>query len=347
MLIRKYLEENAKILVIVPTINLVNQLTSDFADYGFDTDTHVHKIHGGLEKRTNKPIVISTWQSLVDMPKSFFSSFDAVIGDEAHQFKAKSLISIMTSLVNAKYRIGTTGTLDGTKTHKLVLEGLFGTVRKVTTTKELMDRKILADFEVKCLLLKHDPKVCEALKNADYATEIEYLVSSDARNKFISNLAVSLKGNTLLLFQFIKHGEALKALIEAKVTNRNVYFIYGKTEADIREDVRKLIESETDAIIIASSGVFSTGVNIKNLHSVIFASPSKARIRILQSIGRVLRTSTTKTSAVLFDIADDIVHKKKENFTFKHFAIRLQYYAEEKFKFKIYKIALKGTNGNL
>lgn len=343
LLVQKILTSYKKVLIIVPTINLVNQLASDFKDYGLDIDTQVHKIHGGLEKDIDKPITISTWQSLVGLPARFFHKFDAVIGDEAHLYKAKSLTAIMTNLINTKYRIGTTGTLDGTKTHKLVLEGLFGPVRQVTTTKTLIDNKTLSDFEVKCLLLKHDPKVAEALKKADYQTEIEYLISSDARNQFIANLALSLKGNTLVLFNYIRHGEELKRLIEAKIDkSRPVYFIYGKTEADIREESRHLIEKSTDAIILASSGVFSTGVNIVNLNSVIFASPSKSRIRVLQSIGRVLRRSTSKINSTLFDIADDLTHKRHENFTFKHFTTRLQYYAEEKFKFKMYKISLKG-----
>jgi len=173
-LILRYLHANnsKRTLIIVPTISLVSQLASDFSDYGYDSDTNVHRIFGGQEKDSNKPVTISTWQSLYKLPKSYFKDFDVVIGDEAHQFKAKSLGDIMTSLVNAKYRIGTTGTLDGTKTHKLVLEGLFGTVRKVITTKELMDAKHLADFDIKCLLLKHPESVCQAAKSFTYQQEI-------------------------------------------------------------------------------------------------------------------------------------------------------------------------------
>jgi superfamily II DNA or RNA helicase len=335
-------------LIIVPTVSLVEQLTSDFADYsetnGWNVSDHIHKIYQGKEKESNKFLTISTWQSLYTMPKKWFAQFDFVIGDEAHQFKAKSLTDIMTGLCNAKYRIGTTGTLDGTKTHKLVLEGLFGTVRKVITTKELMDAKHLAEFQIKCLLLRHSESICQAAKNFTYQQEIEYLVLNEARNKFISNLAVSLDGNTLVLFQYVdKHGRILHEQINKRVgADRKVFFVSGDTDVDIREEIRKIVESETNAIIVASFGTFSTGINIRNLHNIIFASPSKSRIRNLQSIGRGLRKSDTKDSAQLFDIADDMRYKKHENYTLKHFAERIKIYTEEKFSFKVYKIELKG-----
>lgn len=342
LLIRYVIKKKA--LIIVPTTSLVSQLTSDFKDYGFESDKYIHKIYAGQDKNTDKPITISTWQSLYKMPKKYFEQFDTVIGDEAHLFKAKSLADIMTGLTNARYRIGTTGTLDGTKTHKLVLEGLFGPVRKVITTKELMDNKVVADFQIKCLLLKHSDSICQAAKNFTYQQEIEYLVLNDARNKFIANLALSLEGNTLVLFQYVeKHGKMLEKMISEKIsTDRKCFFIYGDTDVDVREDIRAIVEKETNAIIVASFGTFSTGVNIKNLHSIIFASPSKSRVRNLQSIGRGLRKSDTKDSAVLFDIADDLRHKKHENYTLKHFSERIKIYSEEQFEFRIYKIELKG-----
>lgn len=335
-------------LIVVPTVSLVEQLTSDFKDYsetnGWDVNANIHKIYQGQEKDSDKFLTISTWQSLYKMPKQWFAQFDFVIGDEAHQFKAKSLTDIMTGLTNAKYRIGTTGTLDGTKTHRLVLEGLFGSVRKVITTKELMDAKHLAEFQIKCLLLRHAESICQAAKNFTYQQEIEYLVLNDSRNRFITNLAASLEGNTLVLYQYVdKHGRILHKLIEDKLgTDRKIFFVSGETDVDIREEIRKIVEQETQAIIVASFGTFSTGINIRNLHNIIFASPSKSRIRNLQSIGRGLRKSDTKNSAQLFDIADDMRYKKHENYTLKHFAERIKIYTEEKFAFKVYKVELKG-----
>lgn len=340
LLVRYY---SSRTLIIVPTISLVSQLATDFADYGFESDRFVHRIYGGEDKQTNKPITISTWQSLYKLPKKYFEQFDVIIGDEAHLFKAKSLASIMENLENSKYRFGFTGTLDGTKTHKLVLEGLFGTVRKVTTTKELMTQGHVADFTIKCLLLKHSDSICQAAKNFTYPQEIEYLVLNESRNKFISNLALSLEGNMLVLYQFVdKHGVILYDIINKASTGQRVFFVSGNVDGEAREEIRKIVEKETNAIIVASYGTFSTGINIKNLHNIIFASPSKSRVRNLQSIGRGLRISETKTSATLFDIADDLRHKKHENFTLKHFAERIKIYSEEKFDFRIYKIELKG-----
>jgi superfamily II DNA or RNA helicase len=299
-------------------------------------------------ERVVKPsnLFISTWQSLYQMPTEYFKQFDYIIGDEAHLFKARSLTSILTSCINTKYRIGLTGTLDGTKTHKLVLEGLFGTVEKVISTKELIDKKQLADFEIKCLILKHDDSMCLQLKDKTYQDEISYLIANEQRNKFIKNLAVSMNTNTLVLFQMVdKHGKILYDMIRntKNIGDRKIFFVHGGTDTEDRENIRKIMEEENDAIVVASFGTFSTGVNIRNLHNIIFASPSKSRVRNLQSIGRGLRQSEGKQKAVLYDIADDLRFKKHMNFTLKHFIERCRTYNEEKFPFKIYKIGLKNA----
>ena len=343
--------QDLKGLIIVPTTSLVEQLTSDFKDYAsetdFDVDEHVHKIYQGKEKHSGKKLIISTWQSLYQMPPEYFQQFQYIIGDEAHLFKAQSLTTIMTACTNAKYRIGLTGTLDGTKTHKLVLEGLFGPVRQVITTKELIDKNILSSFIIKCLILKHSSEKCEESKDWTYQQEIEYLINSHNRNRFIRNLAISMKTNTLVLYQMVeKHGQVLYNMIKEKAGDRKVFFIHGGVEAEEREQVRRIMEEENDAIIVASFGTFSTGINIRNLHNIIFASPSKSRVRNLQSIGRGLRKSGTKDQATLYDIADDLRYKKHMNFTLRHFVERVKIYNEEKFPYKIYNIGLKddGTN---
>jgi superfamily II DNA or RNA helicase len=340
-----YKYQNLKGLVIVPTTSLVEQLYSDFADYNNENmEPELHRIYQGKEKDTDKPLTISTWQSLYKMPKEYFEQFDYIIGDEAHLFKAQSLTTILTSCVNAKYRIGLTGTLDGTKTHKLVLEGLFGDVRQVTTTRELIDTQQVSDFEIKCLVLKHDDDICLRYKDATYQEEIQYLISNEARNKFIKNLAVSLGTNTLVLYQMVdKHGQILYDMIKntKNIGERKIFFVHGGTDTADREEIRRIMEIEQDAIVVASFGTFSTGINIRNLHNIIFASPSKSRVRNLQSIGRGLRQSEGKTKAVLYDVADDMRYKKHMNFTLKHFVERTKIYNEEKFPFKIYKIGLK------
>ena len=339
----RYLQiENERGLLIVPTTSLVEQMYKDFEDYGYDSEQYCHRQYSGKDKHTNKFLTITTWQSIYKNPGEYFEQFDFVLGDEAHQFKAKSLTTILSGCVNAKYRIGTTGTLDGTQTHKLVLEGLFGPVYKATSTADLIDKGQLASFKIKCLILKHPESVCKMARSWDYNQELEYIVMNTARNNFIRNLALSLNGNTLILFQFVeKHGKSLYANIKEHAKNRHVFFVFGGTDVEIRESVRAITEKERDAIIVASYGTFSTGVNIRNLHNIIFASPSKSRIRNLQSIGRGLRIGDNKDEAVLFDISDDFRIGKYTNYTLKHFVDRVRIYDDEKFKYKFYNIELK------
>jgi len=333
---------NARTLIIVPTTSLVSQLASDFASYGFISDQFVHRIFEGQSKQTDKPITISTWQSIYKLPKSYFEQFDVVIGDEAHLFKAKSLTSIMSKLDGCKFRFGFTGTLDNSETNKLVLEGLFGAAKKITTTSDLIEQKHLADFKIKALVLQYPEDTCKLIKTFDYKDEISWIVTNPHRNKFIKNLALSLKGNTLLLFQFVeKHGKILNDMIKLDAGDRKIFFVHGGIDGDEREKIRGIVEKQSDAIIVASYGTFSTGVNIRNLHNIIFASPSKSKVRNLQSIGRGLRVSDNKIGSVLYDIADDLSYKSHKNHTFLHFIERMKLYNEEKFIYKIYKVELK------
>ena len=329
-----------KTLIIVPTTSLVHQMASDFEDYGFPKDS-IHKIMSGLEKDSNRLIFCSTWQSIYKMPKAWFDQFEVVIGDEAHLFKSKSLISIMTNLANCKHRFGFTGTLDGSQTHKLVLEGLFGPVKRVITTADLIEQKHLADFKIKAIVLCYPDAIKQLNSKNDYQAEIDLIVRSEARNRFIKNLVLSLKGNTLLLFQYVdKHGKVLYDMIQKEAVDRQVYFISGSVDGEKREEIRRLLEEQKDAIVVASFGTTSTGINIRNLHNVVFASPSKSRVRNLQSIGRGLRKSATKTEATLYDIADDLTWKSKKNYTILHFIERIKVYNEEKFPYKIYNVSL-------
>ena len=336
------LPKNKKILIIVPTTSLVEQLYKDFKDYGYNSDRNVHRIYQGHDKDTNKRVIISTWQSIYNLPKKWFKQFGMVIGDEAHLFKAVSLTKIMTKLENCKYRVGLTGTLDGTKTHKLVLEGLFGTVNKVVSTSELQEKKQLANLKIFCLILQHDKHARDFMFGKTYQEEMDYLVKNEKRNKYIRNLVSSLQGNTLVLFQYVeKHGMELKKLIEEKNPDKKVFFVYGGVEAEEREKIRFITEKSDGAIIVASYGTFSTGINIRNLHNIVFASPSKSRIRNLQSIGRGLRLKDNDSNATLYDISDDLTHNEKENYTLSHFRERINIYNEEDFEYEIHNVELK------
>jgi superfamily II DNA or RNA helicase len=345
-IMRWHLNAGRKCIIIVPTTSLVEQLFTDFEDYStvnnWPTKEHCQKLYSGFTKDITKDVLITTWQSVYLQPKSWFSQFNVIFGDEAHQFKAKSLTTVMEKMDKIRYRIGTTGTLDNKKIHKLVLEGMFGPVHRVTTTKKLMDSGKLAELNIMCVLLKYNEEIRKGRKNNTYQEEMDWLVSCEPRNKFIRNLAVNSKGNTLVLFQYVeKHGKVLYDLIKNKVHDkRKIFFVYGGTETSDREAIRHITEGESDAIIIASFGTFSTGINIPSLENVIFASPSKSKIRNLQSIGRGLRLKDGKTTCNLFDLADDLHWKSWKNHTLNHAAERYKTYAEEEFKIKLVEVDL-------
>ncbi len=336
-IVRYYVEKKQNTLIVVPTTSLVEQMYKDFADYGWDVGSYCHKIYAGKERETESQVIITTWQSIYKLPRKYFERFSVVIGDEAHQFKSKSLISIMTKLGNAKYRYGFTGTLDGTQTHKWVLEGLFGPSYKIIRTDELMEKGYLANLDIKIVLLKHPPRRFE-----NFEEETQYIIKHQQRNNFIKNLTLDLKGNTLVLFNRVEdHGMPLYELINTSARNKKVFFIYGGVNVEDREEVRAIAEKENNAIIVASYGTFSTGINIKNLHNIVFASPSKSRIRNLQSIGRVLRKGDNKTKATLYDLADDISYKSRKNYTLNHMIERVKIYSEENFNYDIVNVTLK------
>ena len=336
----KIIKNDKKILIIVPTTNLVLQLKNDFINYSsedwdWDIEKKCHLIYAGRSKETNKRVVISTWQSIYKEPKEFFDKFNVVFGDECHLFKAKSLTSLMTNLTECPYRIGTTGTLDGTNAHKLVIEGLFGTVSKITTTKQLMEDKILSELSIDCINLKYSDEEINETKRMKYQDEIKWLISNQNRNGFISNLSCNLKGNTLLLFNYVdSHGKPLYEMITKNCSDKEVFFISGGTDVEQREQIRNIIDKQKNSILVASYGTCSTGINIKNINNIIFASPSKSVIRVLQSIGRGLRKSKIKQKVKLYDISDDLRYKKYRNHTFNHMLERIKIYNRENFNFK-------------
>ena len=335
--VRYFVETKKKVLLVVPTTSLVEQMFKDFEDYGWNAEDYCHRIYSGKEKTNEFPVTITTWQSIYKLKRPFFKDFDVAIGDEAHLFKSKSLVSIMTKMDSAKYRYGFTGTLDGSQTHKWVLEGLFGPSYKVTQTKELIDKGHLSKLQIRVLLMKHN-----AQKFDTYEDELQYIIGHAKRNNFIKNLALDLKGNSLILFSRVAtHGEILYESINSSVKgSRKVFYVHGGVEAEERERIREITENENNAIIVASYGTFSTGINIKRLHNVIFASPSKSRVRNLQSIGRVLRKGDGKLKAVLYDIADDITYQNRKNYTLNHLIERIKIYNEEKFNYEIIQISL-------
>lgn len=336
--IRWLVENNKKVLLIVPTTSLVEQMVKDFKYYGWNADDFCHKIYSGKEKHNEKDVTVTTWQSVFKEPKNWFKDFDAVFVDEAHLAQADSIKGIMEKASNSTWRIGLTGTIEDTQTHKLVLQGLFGKIFNTIKTSELMDRGSVAELKIYPIVLKHTKDDCKIVSKLKYQGEIDTLINNSKRNSFICKLAMSREGNTLILYNYVsKHGAVLFKLLNDlnKENNKKIFFVHGDTSAQTREDIREYSEKYDNVIIVASYGTFSTGISIKNLDNAIFGHPFKGKIRNLQSIGRILRKANENSKASLYDIVDDYRHGSKENTTYKHFKDRLEIYEKENFKYKI------------
>ena len=343
LLARHYAQsQGLRSLIVVPTVSLVSQMSKDFVEYNKDRPLDIHQITSGVDKESQSPYTVTTWQSIQKMPKSWFDQFGVIFGDEAHLFKAKTLTKILERTGTIKYRFGLTGSLDDSQTHRLVLEGLFGPVFNVTKTKQLIEEGKLADFNIKVPVLQWDDASRKIVSKKTYQEEVDWIISNDARNNFIKNLAHSLKGNTLVLFQYVeRHGEVLLPLLQQS-DDHTIHFVHGGVKAGEREAVREACERSSSNIVLASYGTFSTGINIKRLDNVVFATSSKSKVRNLQSIGRVLRIGNGKTKATLIDIVDDLQWKSRKNFGVKHFMERVNLYNEEGFDYRVFNVPIKG-----
>lgn len=333
---------NTKTLLIVPSVNLVYQMFKDFKDYGYDVDENVHMVMGGTEKNvSSKKLTISTWQSIYQEERPYFDDIEVIIGDEVHGFKASSLVNIMTMASNTPVRIGFTGTLTGEPLYDFQIQGLFGPLFKYISTKEMMDQGYASEMEINAILLNHSnsPYRDQFLVKVDYVDEVEYLTNLPSRNKFIKNLALSLKGNTFVMFKNISHGKELFEMIKAGSEDIPVYYVSGETKGVKREDLRNIIEKSEKSIVVAST-VFATGVNITSINNIIFVHPSKSRIRVMQSIGRGLRKNSNKEKLELFDIADRLLERGLTS-TLVHFKERLKMYKEEDFTISFHDVNLK------
>jgi superfamily II DNA or RNA helicase len=343
--LQSVLKPDRKILILVPTVGLVNQMESDFFDYSkndksWSCKKYIQKIMAGADKELNRQVVVSTWQSIYKLPKSWFDQFDAVFFDECHQAKAESINFIGQKLSKAWFRIGTTGTLDQAQAHRLSIEGILGPAIQFIQTKGLMNKGLLAKLGIDCIILKYNEEEKQFIKKQKYIDELKWIVTNEKRNEFIKELALRTKGNTLVLFNYVEdHGKPLAALLEAAGTDRKIYLIHGKTEAEAREYIRKVIDKESNAILVASFGTTSTGINIVNLDNIIFASPTKSIIRLLQSIGRGLRVSEKKKTLKVYDIVDDLCWKSHKNHIFRHFEERIKIYKKEKFDYSVHSMS--------
>ncbi len=343
---RWYMQKGLKGLLIVPTTNLVDQMYSDFTDYstqnGWAVPVHCARLYSGLSRiLTSEKLLITTWQSIVNCPKDFFDQFDFVIGDEAQGFQATSLTKIMEQLDHCQYRFGFSGSLSGSIVHEWVIEGLFGPTMRAATTAELVEKGYLAAPNIRCMVMRYSVETCKSVSKFKYAEEIDFIIGHEKRNRYIAKLATSLKGNTLILFRRVgAHGKILLPMIE-EYAKGPVYYIDGGTDVEARNQVREIMEKNDGVIALASSGTFAVGVNIRNLHNGIVAHPTKSRILTLQSLGRGLRTTDSKTEINWYDFADDLRTGSYRNITLDHFLERAKMYNEESLPFKVYKIELE------
>lgn len=347
ILFRWYLELGIKTLLIVPSVGLVRQMAGDFRDYGFKGDMHLSTDGLSKDHDIQADVVITTWQALESgnrkMPKGWYDQFGCIFGDEAHGCAAKSLISILSSCREARYRFGTTGTLTEEPLSEANIIGLFGPKLKTVSTKELMDQGYVARLKINCIVINYPKKDRKAVKEMDYNGEIDFLINHPKRNEILVDLIRSLKGNNLVFFRMKDHGKLLFNAIQEKIPDKKLFYIDGGVSGDAREEIRNVMETLDGANLVASLGTTSTGVSVKKLNNMIAAHPGKSKIKVMQSIGRMLRLNEEKkiTGAVLFDIVDNLSLGVYKNYTLNHFIIRTKMYDAENFDYKMINVDIK------
>ena len=263
---------------------------------------------------------------------------NGMVVSNCHKVKSDSLRGIAEKLEDCPIRVGLTGTMDDIETNELVLKGLLGKPKRVISTKELMERRQVAELEIRCVILQYPEEECKKVKKMNYSEELDYILNHEKRNNLVSKLVSSKNDNSLVLFSRVEHGKTLEEKTEKEAENHDVFIVHGDVDGKTREEIRAFAE-EYRTIIIASYGVFSTGVNIQNLENVVFASPMKSKISVLQSIGRGLRKGRTG-KVILYDIVDCFQDKNYENYAMKHFKERLKHYNKEGFNFKLEKVQM-------
>ena len=322
-------EKDYNILILVPDIQLVQQTYRDFLDYGVD-ESLISKWTGNYEFSETK-IVIANNQILLSkkQDKNILQRFQTVIVDECHKMASAEKISKLVKAIKCEHIFGFTGSLPEDKFDIWSINRIFGSVIYRKKSIELRQDKYISKVRVAAIEINYKnipifTKPSMAEPTAGYEEETTWLHTNEFRNSLISKLINKLDTNTLVLVDRIVHGEHLKQFLKTN-TDKQIYFIQGSVEVEEREKVRQLMEQTSGVVCIAISKIFSTGISIKNLHNVMFASIGKARIKIIQSIGRSLRLHHSKTIATIFDIADVNL-----TYGYKHFTERKRLYNTEK-----------------
>lgn len=334
-----------RILITVPTISLVSQLYGDFLRYCSYPrikqffESKVHLLYGGQEKFSNKPITISTFQSVINLPKEFLENQDAVFSDEVHLMSKASGQFIYENAINTSYRMGFTGTLQECLLDTLVLEGLIGAPFQIVTTSQLIERGQVSNLKIYNMILTYSKPLAKFISLLDYQDEYKLIVTNPTRMDIITDFISTLEKNTLVLFTRIEtHGDVLAEELRKKNPGKQIIYLTGKNKSDEREASRITAEKDDNVIIVASYGIFATGVSINNLHNVILASPYRSKIKVLQSIGRGLRLHSDKIICSIYDFVDSAKYNNKNNYFLDHFFSRYELYQKENFKTEFIKI---------
>ena len=331
--LRENIEDSkALTLVLVPSIQLVEQTASDFESYGLKNIT---KWSGGNNPDFSSDIIVAGTQILLSdkTDLSILNDVKILIVDETHGLRKGNEINKIFNLINANYRFGFTGTMPPNPIDQWNIIGKIGPIVYEEKTQDLKNQKYVSNFKIIILNINHEnaPKISIDFNQPTkaYNSEIEFLINNERRNEIIGKLSLRLKNNTIIMVDRIDHGINIENFLKNVCRcEQPVYFIRGSTEIEEREKIRALMEKQNNIIVIAISKIFSTGINIPNLHNIIFASAGKAKIKIMQSIGRALRLHPTKEMAVIFDIADNLRYGKK------HLKERIELYNHEKYQYE-------------
>lgn len=354
--------DGKRIIVVVPSKMLVEQLYADFENYStypgsnWKASTFCQKVSGNYSKFIEKPIVITTWQSLKTLHKSTILDAGAIFIDECHTVRGPVLAELLEAAVGCDIRHGLTGTLDDMESNIMAAQGLLGPAKRIVTAKEIIDAGRATEVKVNCIILDYDSDTKRAFKadqdiaanlpeqNAKYMAEINFINGLNCRFNFIQNTVLSLKGNTIVLFDRVED-QGIPLYEDMKAKHEHTYIIHGNVGDKEREMIKTLFNMYDDIILYATFSIMSTGVSIKNLHNMLYASSSKAKIRVLQSIGRLMRLHNSKNVATLYDLVDKIDYNGYQNATFRHVEERIKFYANEKFKVTFMNLKLK-EHGN-
>jgi superfamily II DNA or RNA helicase len=327
-------QHDCKTLILVPDIQLVAQTYSDFLEYGIPEE-EITKWTGSIEPNKNAKIVISNAQILLSEKQdlSLLKDIKLLVIDEVHKIRYGNKINKVVEQIPALFRYGLTGTLPDDKIDQWNIFGKIGRVIYFKQSADLREQKYISQVHVAALKLNYSnvPQfTIPSMHNptAGYEEEITWLQTNKFRNDIITKLVNKQDKNTLIMVDRIAHGEELlRALQES--TTKEVHFVHGAVEIEEREMIRKLMEEQDNVVCIAISKIFSTGINIKNLHNIIFAAIGKARIKIIQSIGRSLRKHASKKRATIFDIWDNLRYGNK------HVVERLALYDREQISYSV------------